>query len=157
MLAATLSPSYGIYSGFERCENVPLTESSEEYLNSEKYEVKKRSLGGPLLPLVGRLNAVRRANPALHELDNLTFLETENDNLIAYIKRSGDNAVIACVNLDPVGAHEGVVIVPPELGLPPAFDVSDLLGEETFTWRTGSNYVRLEPGLQQAHLLHVEL
>jgi starch synthase (maltosyl-transferring) len=157
VLAATLSPSYGIYSGFERCENVPLTESSEEYLNSEKYEVKKRSLGGPLLPLVGRLNAVRRANPALHELDNLTFLETENDNLIAYIKRSGDNAVIACVNLDPVGAHEGVVIVPPELGLPPAFDVSDLLGEETFTWRTGSNYVRLEPGLQQAHLLRVEL
>ena len=63
MLAATLSPSYGIYSGFERCENVPLSEASEEYLNSEKYELKKRTLDGPLLPLIARLNAVRRAQP----------------------------------------------------------------------------------------------
>ncbi|MDX6628302.1 MAG: hypothetical protein QOH00_548 [Gaiellales bacterium] len=157
VLAATLSPAYGIYSGFERCENVPLTESSEEYLNSEKYEIKKRSLGGPLLPLIARLNAVRRANPALQHLDNLTFLETENEHLIAYVKRTDENAVIACVNLDPAAAHEGVVIIPPALGLPTAFDVSDLLGDATFTWRTGSNYVRLQPGLQQAHLLRVEL
>ena len=157
VLAATLSPSYGIYSGFERCENVPLTESSEEYLDSEKYEAKKRTLGGPLLPLVARLNAVRRANPALRQIDNLTFLETENDHLIAYVKRTGDNAVVACVNLDPAGAHEGVVTIGPELGLPAVFDVSDLLGDATFTWRTGRNYVRLEPGLQQAHLLRVEL
>jgi starch synthase (maltosyl-transferring) len=157
VLAATLSPSYGIYSGFERCENVPLTESSEEYLDSEKYEAKKRTLGGPLLPLVARLNAVRRANPALRQIDNLTFLETENDHLIAYVKRTGDNAVIACVNLDPAGAHEGVVTIGPELGLPAVFDVSDLLGDASFTWRTGRNYVRLEPGLQQAHVLRVEL
>jgi starch synthase (maltosyl-transferring) len=157
VLAATLSPTYGIYSGFERCENVPLTESSEEYLNSEKYEIKKRSLGGPLLPLAGRLNAVRRANPALQRLDNLTFLETENDHLIASLKRTGDNAVIACVNLDAVEPREGVVVVPPELGLPAAFDVTDLLGDGAFTWRVGRNYVRLEPGLQQAHLLRVEL
>jgi starch synthase (maltosyl-transferring) len=157
VLAATLSPSYGIYSGFERCENVPLSESSEEYLNSEKYEIKKRSLGGPLLPLIRRLNAVRRANPALQQLDNLTFLETANEHLVAYLKRTGDNAVITCVNLDPSGAHEGVVVIGPELGLPAAFDVSDLLAGGVFTWRTGSNYVRLEPGLQQAHLLRVEL
>jgi starch synthase (maltosyl-transferring) len=157
VLAATLSPSYGIYSGFERCENVPLSESSEEYLNSEKYEIKKRSLGGPLLPLVGRLNAVRRANPALQHLDNLTFLETANEHLIAYLKRTGDNAVITCVNLDPSAAHEGAVVIGPELGLPTAFDVSDLLADGVFTWRTGSNYVRLEPGLQQAHLLRVDL
>jgi starch synthase (maltosyl-transferring) len=157
VLAATLSPSYGLYSGFERCENVPLTEASEEYLNSEKYEIKKRSLGGPLLPLIGRLNAVRRANPALRRIDNLTFLETENEHLIAYIKRTGDNAVIACVNLDPAAPHEGVVLIPPELGLPAAFAVTDLLTDGAFTWRAGRNYVRLEPGLQQAHLLHVEL
>ena len=98
---------YGIYSGFERCENVPLTEASEEYLNSEKYEIKKRSLGGPLLPMIARLNAVRRANPALRQLDNITFLETENEHLIAYLKRTGDNAVIACVNLDPAAAARG--------------------------------------------------
>ena len=157
VLAATLSPSYGLYSGFERCEAVPLSEASEEYLDSEKYELKKRTLKGPLLSLIGRLNAVRRANPALRELDNLTFLETENEHLIAYLKRSGDNIVIACVNLDPTSAHEGVVILPPESGLPAAFDVSDLLGDAVFTWRLGSNYVRLEPGLQQAHLLRVEL
>jgi starch synthase (maltosyl-transferring) len=157
VLAATLSPVYGIYSGFERCENVPLTESSEEYLNSEKYEIKKRSLGGPLLPLVGRLNAVRRANPALQHLDNLTFLETENEHLISYLKRTADNVVIACVNLDPAAPHEGVVVIPPELGLPAVFEVGDLLGELAFTWRVGRNYVRLEPGLQQAHLLRVEL
>jgi starch synthase (maltosyl-transferring) len=157
MLAATLSPTYGIYSGFERCENVPLGEASEEYLNSEKYEVKKRSLRGPLLSLIGRLNAIRRANPALQTLDNLTFLETENEHLIAYLKRSGDNIVITCVNLDARAPHEGVVVVPPATGLPAAFDVSDLLGDAVFTWRVGSNYVRLEPGLQQAHLLRVEL
>jgi len=157
VLAATLSPSYGIYSGFERCENVPLSESSEEYLNSEKYEIKKRSLGGPLLPLIGRLNAVRRANPALQHLDNLTFLDTANEHLIAYLKRTGDNAVITCVNLDPSAAHEGAVVIGPELGLPTAFDVTDLLADGVFTWRTGSNYVRLEPGLQQAHLLRVDL
>jgi starch synthase (maltosyl-transferring) len=100
---------------------------------------------------------VRRANAALQRIDNRTFLETENDHLIAYIKRTGANAVIACVNLDPVGAHEGVVAIPPELGLPAAFDVSDLLVDAAFTWRTGRNYVRLEPGLQQAHLLCVDL
>ena len=156
VLAATLSPVYGIYSGFERCENVPLTETSEEYLNSEKYEVKKRSLGGPLLPMIARLNAARRANAALREIDNLTFLETENEHLIAYLKRTGDNAVITCVNLDPAAPREGVVVIPPGIGLPAAFDVSDLLGDAAFTWREGRNYVRLEPGLQQAHVLRVE-
>ena len=77
VLAATLSPSYGIYSGFEHCENVPVREGSEEYLNSEKYELKKRALDGPLLPLVAALNAARRENAALQRLDNVTFLETE--------------------------------------------------------------------------------
>src|SRR5581483_3930403 len=76
VLAATLSPSYGIYSGFERCENVPLRPGSEEYLDSEKYERKRRTLDGPLLPLVERLNRVRRANRALQRLDNVTFLPT---------------------------------------------------------------------------------
>ena len=157
VLAATLSPSYGIYSGFERCENVPLTEASEEYLDSEKYEAKQRALDGPLLPLIGRLNAIRRAHLALQRIDNVTFLETENEHLIAYLKRSGDDAVIACVNLDPAAPHEGAVTIPPGLGLPAAFDVTDLLADGSFTWRVGRNYVRLEPGLQQAHLLHVEL
>src|SRR5205823_9713612 len=86
VLAATLSPTYGVYSGFESFENVPLREGSEEYLDSEKYEIKKRRLDGPLLPVVQRLNEVRRENPALQRLANITFLETANDQLIAYAK-----------------------------------------------------------------------
>jgi starch synthase (maltosyl-transferring) len=156
LLAATLSPSYGIYSGFESCENVPVRPGSEEYLDSEKYEVKARKLDGPLLPLVARLNEVRRKNEALQRLENLVFLETENDELIAYAKREAKNTVLVCVNLDPHAVQEGIVVVPVGLGVPPAFGVRDLLTDERFTWRIGRNYVRLEPGVRQAHLLRVE-
>ncbi len=109
MLAATLSPSYGIYSGFESCENVPVRPGSEEYLNSEKYELRPRTLDGPLLPLVARLNAARRENEALQWLDPLTVLETENEQLFAFLKRRGDNAVVIVVNLDPQGIAGGRV------------------------------------------------
>jgi starch synthase (maltosyl-transferring) len=156
ILAATLSPTYGIYSGFEHCENVPLHEGSEEYLNSEKYEVRERALGGPLLPLAARLNAVRRENPALQRLDNLTFVETENADLLAYVKRQGRNTVFVVVNLDPIRAREGVVIVPAAMGLPPTFRVRDLLDDTAYTWHVGRNYVGLEPGTRQAHVLRVE-
>ncbi len=120
VLAATLSPSYGIYSGFESFENVPVRPGSEEYLDSEKYEIRRRALDGPLLPLVRRLNEVRRAEPALQRLENLHWLETENDRLVAYAK----DDLICVVNLDPFGEQEGVCIVPVALGLPPAFDVT---------------------------------
>jgi starch synthase (maltosyl-transferring) len=151
VLAATLSPSYGIYSGFEHCENVPVRPGSEEYLDSEKYEVKARKLDGPLLPLARKLNEARRAHPALQRLETITFLETENEALIAYVKRLGDDAVVTCVNLDPQTAQEGVVVVPVALGLPPAFSVQDLLTDETFSWRIGRNYIRLGPG--KSHLV----
>jgi starch synthase (maltosyl-transferring) len=156
VLAATLSPSYGIYSGYEHVENVPVREGSEEYLDSEKYEVKTRRLDGPLLPMAARLNEARRANPALQRLDNLVFLETENDQLIAYAKRDGEDAVLVCVNLDPLAPQEGVVVIPVGLGLPPAFNVRDVLTDDAYTWRIGRNYVRLEPGVRQAHVLEVE-
>jgi starch synthase (maltosyl-transferring) len=156
VLAATLSPTYGIYSGFENCENVPLRPGSEEYLDSEKYEVRERALDGPLLPLIARLNAARRANAALQRLDNLRFLETENEQLIAYAKQDGANTVVACVCLDPKLRQEGVVVVPADLGLPPSFAVVDVLTDETFTWKTGRNYVKLEPGTRQAHVLRVD-
>ena len=108
MLAATLSPSYGIYSGFEHFENVPAGEGSEEYLDSEKYEVKRRELDGPLLPEIAKINRIRRENEALQHLSNIVFLDTENDGLIAYHKRWGDNAIIAVVSLDPHRAQERV-------------------------------------------------
>jgi starch synthase (maltosyl-transferring) len=156
VLAATLSPSYGIYSGFEHVENVAVREGSEEYLHSEKYEVRKRALDGPLLPLIKRLNEARRENPALQHLNNVTFLDTANDALIAYAKQSAGNTLITVVNIDPHQPQEGLAIVPASLGLPPSFGVRDLLSDERFQWRIGPNYVRLEPGIRQAHLTRVE-
>ena len=149
VLAATLSPSYGIYSGFESCENVPAAAGSEEYLDSEKYEAKERKLDGELLPLVQKLNAIRREHAALQRLENLRWLETENDQLIAYAK----DELLVVVNLDPRHPQEGVTVIPAALGLPPAFTVRDLLADENHAWRIGRNYVRLGPG--QSHILHV--
>jgi starch synthase (maltosyl-transferring) len=157
VLAATLSPSYGIYSGFEDCENIPAHEGSEEYLHSEKYELKQRALDGPLLPLIRRVNHARRRNPALQVLSNITFLETANEALIAYAKHSPANTVITVVNLDPHQAQQGLAVVPASLGVPPSFTVHDLLsaGDDRFQWRMGPNYVELGPG--KSHLLRVEL
>jgi starch synthase (maltosyl-transferring) len=148
-LAATLSPTYGIYSGYESFENVPVRTGSEEYLDSEKYEVRSRALNGPLLPFVRRLNEVRRAQPALQRVDNIRWLETENDLLVAYAK----DDLVCIVNVDPYSEREGVCVIPVALGLPPAFDTQDLLTGTAFTWRAGRNYVRLGPG--KAHLLKV--
>jgi starch synthase (maltosyl-transferring) len=149
VLAATMVPTYGIYSGFESFENVPLRAGSEEYLDSEKYEVKKRSLDGPLLPLVAALNEARRSEPALQVIDNFVWLETENDALVAYAK----DAVVCVVNIDPFTERAGVCVVPVALGFPPAFEAVDLLTGEEFTWRAGRNYVQLGPG--KAHVLKV--
>jgi starch synthase (maltosyl-transferring) len=152
-LAATLSPSYGIYSGFERYENVPLRPGSEEYLDSEKYELKERKLDGGLLPLVAKLNAARRENPALQWLDPVTILETENEHLFAFLKQRDENAVVTVVNLDPQAAQEGVCVLPVSTGLPPAYRVHDLLADETWRWRIGRNYVKLGPG--RSHVLRI--
>ncbi|MGH2821826.1 MAG: alpha-amylase family glycosyl hydrolase, partial [Thermoleophilaceae bacterium] len=154
-LAATLSPTYGVYSGYEHFENVPVKEGSEEYVDSEKYEIKQRELDGPLLPLIAKVNRIRRENPALQHLSNIVFLETENDGLIAYHKRWGDNTIVAVVSLDPHRAQEGVVVVPAWLGLPPAFGVEDLLDGERYDWRLGRNYVRLGPDVRMAHLMRI--
>jgi starch synthase (maltosyl-transferring) len=153
VLATTLSPSYGIYSGYEHFENVPVKQGSEEYLDSEKYEAKQRKLDGPLLPLVQTLNRARRENPALQHLDNITFLETENERLFAYLKRTGDNSVIVVVNLDPFDTQEGVCVVPVSTGLPPAYRARELLTGDDWTWHIGRNYVKLPPG--ESHVLKV--
>ena len=156
ILAATLSPSYGIYSGYENIENVALREGSEEYLNSEKYEVKTRALNGELVPLIAQINFIRRENPALQQLSNVTFLDTANDAMIAYAKQTAGNTVITVVNIDPHQPQEGVATVPASLGLAPSFTARDLLTDESYQWRIGPNYVRLEPGIRQAHVIGVE-
>jgi starch synthase (maltosyl-transferring) len=122
---------------------------SEEYLDSEKYEAKERALDGPLLPLVKRLNEVRRATPALQRVDNLRWLETESDHLVAFVK----DDVVCVVNVDAWNEREGLCVVPVALGWPPAFDTRDLLTGEEFTWRVGRNYVKLGPG--KSHVLKV--
>ncbi len=153
VLAATLSPSYGIYSGFERIENVAVAKGSEEYLDSEKYELKEGRVEGPLLPLARRLNEIRRSNRSLQALSNITFLDTANESLIAYAKRSDSDALIVCVNLDPFAAAEGLAIIPDWLGIPAAFSAQDLLTGSTFAWKVGPNYLRLDAG--KAHILQV--
>ncbi|MBA2346951.1 MAG: alpha-1,4-glucan--maltose-1-phosphate maltosyltransferase [Solirubrobacterales bacterium] len=153
VLAATLSPTYGIYSGFERFENVAVKPGSEEYLDSEKYEAKKRRLDGPLLPTIKKVNALRRAHPALQQLTDLRFLGTGNDQLIAYVKRSGSDTVLTVVNMDPYHAQEGSVDVVGASGLPGRCEVRDGLTGEHFHWGLGHNFVRLNPG--GAHILEV--
>ncbi|MGO9821270.1 MAG: alpha-1,4-glucan--maltose-1-phosphate maltosyltransferase [Solirubrobacteraceae bacterium] len=156
VLAATLSPSYGIYSGFEKIENVPVREGSEEYLNSEKYELKQRSLDGELLPLLARLNQIRREHRPFARLSNITFLDTSNEALIAYAKQEGGETLICVVNIDPHQPQQGVAVVPASLGLAPSFTVHDLLSDERYQWRIGPNFVGLTPGIRQAHILRVE-
>jgi starch synthase (maltosyl-transferring) len=149
VLGATLSPTFGIYSGYEHLENVPVRPGSEEYLDSEKYEVKERALDGPLLPMVRALNEFRRAEPALQRVDNLRWLETESEYLVAYVK----DDVVCVVNVDAWNEREGLCVIPVALGFPPAFEVRDALRDEVYTWRAGRNYVKLAPG--QAHVLKV--
>ncbi len=155
VLAATLSPSYGIYSGYEQFENTAVRPGSEEYVDSEKYELKERSLDGPLLPLITRMNAIRRESPSLQRLSNVTFLDTENEAIIAYAKQAPGETLICVVNLDPTGGQEGVVVVPASLGTSPAFTVRDELSGDSYDWRLGRNYVGLHPWGRQVHVFRV--
>jgi starch synthase (maltosyl-transferring) len=156
VLAATLSPSYGILAGYEHFENVPVREGSEEYLNSEKYETHERRFGdGPLLPMIRRLNEIREDNPALQVFSDVHFLETYNEAIIAYAKQVPGNCLLMVVNIDPHNPQEGVALVPAHLGLPPVFTVEDLLTGDHFDWRIGENYVRLDPGANQTHVFRV--
>ena len=155
ILAATLSPSYGVYSGYESFDHLAVREGSEEYLDSEKFEVRTRALDGPLLPLIADLNRIRRSQPALQRMEGTRVLETENPALFAYAKQADGDTVLCVVLLDPHMAHEGLCIVPDDLGLPPSFEVEDRLTGERFWWQLGRNYVRLGPGTRPAHILSV--
>ena len=161
VLAATLSPLYGIYSGFELCEDAPVRPGSEEYLHSEKYEIRVRDWNAPgnLNDDIALLNRARRDNPALQRLDNVRFHRSDNDQTLFYHKHAPGNDLLIIVNLDPRRAHETTVHVPLNaLGLGPddPFEVHDLLTGERFRWRGAANYVRLDPARQVAHVLRVE-
>jgi starch synthase (maltosyl-transferring) len=104
---------------------------------------------------VKTLNTIRRESAALQRLEGIEFLETENENLFAFIRRALDDVVIVVVNLDPRSAQEGVTIVPVTSGLPPAYSADELLTAVSFHWRIGRNFVRLDPG--QSHILQVHV
>ncbi|MGE7388519.1 maltotransferase domain-containing protein [Streptomyces sp. NPDC004126] len=161
VLAATLSPTWGVYAGYELCENTPVREGSEEYLNSEKYELRPRDWaaadreGRTIAPLITALNRLRRRNPALQQLRDIHFHPTDNEQVIAYSKHSGGNSVLVVVNLDPHHTQEATVSLDmPVLGLDwhGSLAVRDELTGETYHWGR-ANYVRLEPGRTPAHVL----
>jgi starch synthase (maltosyl-transferring) len=153
VLAATLSPSWGMYSGFERAQGVALRPGSEEYRDSEKYQCVPGQVGGQLSRLVRRCNEIRRASDVFRHVDNATFVDTAHEQVVAYVKGRGVDAIVVCVNLDPHDDAEGLVTLPATLDLPAQFGVVDLLSGDRHDWRVGGNYVRLPPG--GAHVLAV--
>jgi starch synthase (maltosyl-transferring) len=159
VLAATLVPSWGVYSGYELCENEPASDTNEEYLSSEKYEIKVRDWqrADSLAPFLTRLNEIRRARPALQRLRGLQFHSSSNDQILAYSRTSadGDDVVLCVVNLDPDQVHEDTLWLDlGALGLPPTIEAHDELSGATFAWDQ-SPYVRLDPAESPAHVLHL--
>lgn len=162
-LAATLSPTWGVYSGYELYEHLPVREGSEEYLNSEKYELRPRdykgaaSRGESLEPWITSLNAIRRRHPALQQLRDITFHHLDNPALIAYSKLdpvSGDRVVVV-ININPFGAEESTLWLDmPALGFDwqERFVGKDEVSGEEFGWGQ-ANYVRLEPWRAVAHIV----
>ena len=162
VLAATLSGVYGIYSGFELCENAALP-GREEYLDSEKYQYKQRDWNAPgnIKPLITRLNAIRLENTALQQTNNLAFFGSDNSAILCYRKWSqdGGNAVMVIVTTDFRNAQSGWIDVPTgDFGLPPdsPYQVEDLLTGEVFSWRGTRNFISLDPSRRVAHILRVK-
>jgi starch synthase (maltosyl-transferring) len=160
ILAATMSPSYGVYSGYELYENVPASETNEEYLNSEKYEIKDRDYSRPdsLAPLMLSLNHIRRRHPALQRLRSIRFYSTTNPAIIAYSKLSDDgaDAVLTVVNLDPHWTQDALLQLDlTAVGLPSdrPYWVADELSGERYQWEGWTPYVRLDPTYRVAHIL----
>lgn len=161
VLAATLAATYGMYGpAYELGENRPFKRDTEEYMDSEKYVIKQWDLE-PAMPfeaLIARVNAIRRQHRALQSNDGLAFHETDNERLIAYSKREGDDAVLVVVNLEASLAHSGFVTVDAAaLGLADgaSFDVHDLLSGGSWRWQAGKNYVHLDPKRAPAHVFEI--
>jgi starch synthase (maltosyl-transferring) len=163
VLAATLGASYGIYGpAFELCENTPTEQGSEEYLNSEKYELKHWDLSAPqsLENLIARVNQIRRENPALQSNRNLKFHPTDNEQLIAYTKCNDDasDTILTVVNLSPHYKHSGWLTLPLEdfgLDAKKTFQMHDLLSDARYLWNGEKNYVELNPEKTSAHIFRL--
>ena len=160
ILAATLGPSYGIYGpAFELCENTPLAPGREEYLDSEKYEIRSWNLErhDSLRDLISQVNQIRRENPAFHDNHKLIFHEVDNEQIIAYSKSSpdGSNQVLVVVNLDPHYKQSGFITLPLEemgIDIRQPYQAHDLLTEARYLWQGIRNYVELDPQTVPAHI-----
>ncbi len=163
LLASTLSASYGIYGpAFELCVSRARAPGSEEYLDSEKYQLASWDLDAPssLRPLIARLNRIRRDNPALQQDRTLAFHPTTNDQIICYTKSSpdGENLILVVVNLDPHHTQSALIDLPLEsLGIDPArsYQVHDLIGDARFLWQGSRNFVELDPERMPGHIFEV--
>jgi starch synthase (maltosyl-transferring) len=162
VLAATLSSNYGIYGpAFELCIQDAVS-GKEEYLNSEKYEIKRWNWNAPgnLKDIIRRVNTIRKENTALHFTNNIDFCDIANDMIMSYLKVSGDgsNIILVVINMDPHHTQSGWVQVPIQrLGIPAEepYMVHDLLGDAKYIWRGGSNYVELNPHILPAHIFRI--
>jgi starch synthase (maltosyl-transferring) len=163
VLAATLSPSFGIYSGFELCENAAIP-GREEYLHSEKYEYKTRDWDRPghIKNEIAALNRFRRANPALHGFTNLRFYEAGDDNILFYGKAGGaeapQNTVLVAVNLDPHAPHEAAIVLPLRdmgLGDNDEFVLAELFSDAHYRWRGAHQRLRLDPQICPAAIFRL--
>jgi starch synthase (maltosyl-transferring) len=162
-LAATLGASYGIYGpAFELFENRPLHPGSEEYLNSEKYEIRAWDIRRPesLKDLIAKINAIRKENRALQSDLSLRFHSVDNDQIIAFSKMSEDrsNVVVVVVNLDPHHTQSGWVDLPPDyfqIDLHQEYQMHDLVTEERYLWQGPRNYVELDPQRMPVHIFRL--
>ena len=162
-LAATGSPSWGVYAGYELFEHVAVRPGSEEYLDSEKYQIRVRDWAGAartgrsLAPYLTRLNEIRRAHPALQLLRNVTVHRSDDDHVLVFSKAAGDDVVIVVVNVDPHATRQTTVhLSMPALGMDwqDTFAVRDEITGETWNWGE-HNFVRLDPAVEPAHVLVV--
>ena len=157
VLAATLAASYGIYSGFELCENLPVKKGSEEYLDSEKYQIKPRDWhqADSLRELIARVNAIRREQPALQQNATLSFYQTDNPHFLWFGKWHPAGRVLVIANTDPHWTQQGWVQVPiweMGIGARDRYVVEDLLDGARYTWRGEWNFVKLDPTERVAHI-----
>jgi len=161
ILAATLGANYGIYGpAFELCENVPAKPGSEEYLNSEKYEIRHwdRSASHSLAPLITQINRIRHDNPALQSDGSLHFHPVDNPNILCYSKSNGDNRILVAINLDPTQEQAGWTNLNlEELGIfhNDYFEVEDLLTGTRYQWHDRRNFVALNPDRMPAHIFRL--
>ena len=158
-LASLLSSCWGMYSGYEFCENDPFP-PKEEYNHSEKYQLVNRDWNAPgIVDFIAQLNGIRNAHPAFHEYANIEFVNCENSEIIAFAKRSSSgNRVLVVVNLDDTHSQQTNLSVPMEfLGLKDnaPYEVEDVLNGETFTWQGRVNFVALSPHEKVAHVFVV--